>query len=281
MTYQEILQAEEYLKAIKGLRNNNSLNGKNYYEQAKTLDAKISSSFSSYQPKGYTWSGISYKINESDRYVDDALDVMYDCLQSLLNRTDNYFEIKKVYADIKKGKSVGQKGKTAYIVEMVTKYSDVVKFDKTVQDYIKEQTTLLSFDTTNLTDPILQGIIAKLERYADELSKGKKNPKQSSSKTTQINMIQQNMQSQTQVMNVSFEDCFKALDDCEKIDEAELKEIKDKISEIETLLKDKKGKKKTIREKISSILKWLADKTSDVMIAVLPYLLQALQNTNM
>ena len=102
MTYQEILQAEEYLKAIKGLRNNNSLNGKNYYEQAKTLDAKISSSFSSYQPKGYTWSGISYKINESDRYIDDALDVMYDCLQSLLNRTDNYLEIKKVYADIKK-----------------------------------------------------------------------------------------------------------------------------------------------------------------------------------
>ncbi len=61
------------------------------------------------------------------------------------------------------------------------------------------------------------------------------------------------------------------------MEKKDIEELKEMLGEIEKLLKDKKGQKKTIRQKIGNVLKWIADKTTDVMIAVLPVLLQSLE----
>lgn len=68
----------------------------------------------------------------------------------------------------------------------------------------------------------------------------------------------------------------KSLDDCETISQEDILEIK-KLEDIQELMKDKKGKK-TIRDKISSALKWVADKGTDAMIALLPTLVMVLTN---
>ena len=124
------------------------------------------------------------------------------------------------------------------------------------------------------------GIIQKLELYLNEICEEKKPVKrQTQEKQTVVNVNQNvNQKQETNVnITISFEDCFKALDDCETLDDVETQQIKAQLEEIQGLLKDKKGKKKSIKSKISSCLKWVAEKGTDVMIAVLPVLLQSLQ----
>lgn len=50
------------------------------------------------------------------------------------------------------------------------------------------------------------------------------------------------------------------------------------MAEIQKLLENKRGNKKSIREKIKDALKWIAEKGTDVMIAVLPTVITILNN---
>ena len=50
----------------------------------------------------------------------------------------------------------------------------------------------------------------------------------------------------------------------------EKEELEDKVSGIEATLRS--GKKEKAREKVCGVLKFLADKGADALIAVLPYL---------
>ena len=132
------------------------------------------------------------------------------------------------------------------------------------------------------TDAIFKGVIQKLNLYLTEICEEKKvvrTQSQFKQPIIQVNQNQNVNQNQETNVNISFlfEDCFKALDDCETLDEIETQEIKAQLQEIQELLKDKKGQKKSIKSKIASILKWIAEKGTDVMITVLPMLLQSLQ----
>jgi hypothetical protein len=164
--------------------------------------------------------------------------------------------------------------KRELIIELVPKYSEYIKFDKTVNDYIKNG---YEFGIEDKTEPIFKALIGNLELYLESLTARKSSNVQSAKGTT-IQIQQNNMQAVSVNLNVSIDNCLKELDDCESISEKEIEEIKTELLEIEELLKDKKGKKKSIREKISSILKLVADKGTDAMIALLPTLVTILTN---
>ena len=95
-----------------------------------------------------------------------------------------------------------------------------------------------------------------------------------------VEQNQNNTQTQYSSIDIklSIENCLKDLEDCESVSEEEISEIKGQMAEIQKLLENKRGNKKSIREKIKDALKWIAEKSTDVMIAVLPTVITILNN---
>ncbi len=74
-------------------------------------------------------------------------------------------------------------------------------------------------------------------------------------------------------VSVTFEQVRERIEDMTSLTNEQTQEILDKISEIEKVV-NSTDKKKTKWEKIKPVLVWLADKSFDVGIAVLPLLLK-------
>lgn len=74
-------------------------------------------------------------------------------------------------------------------------------------------------------------------------------------------------------VSISFEDVRKQIEDMTSLTETQTKEALDKVSEIESVVNGTDSKK-TKWEKIKPILTWLADKSFDVAMTILPLLLK-------
>jgi len=74
-------------------------------------------------------------------------------------------------------------------------------------------------------------------------------------------------------INITFEEVREKIEDMTSLTDHETKEILDKINEIETVI-NSNDKKKTKWEKVKPILTWLADKSFDVGVAIMPLLLK-------
>ena len=74
-------------------------------------------------------------------------------------------------------------------------------------------------------------------------------------------------------ISISFEEVKKQIEDMTSLTDEQTKEALDKVSEIESVVKEG-GSKKSKWEKLKPILVWLADKSFDVGMALLPLLLQ-------
>lgn len=283
MTYKQIKQVEDFKKELNQLQRSTAFSYKTLYEKGKTLHEKISASNVGYGV-AVNWNKcfhVSYAGNSNFSYligeIRSNLEVMSSALQGILDAIPQYSYMLEVRRDIARGKKLKESNKYNFIAEIVVKYQGIIDFGKAIQDYLKED-NIFSLPVVNT--PYFSGVIQKLELYLVEICEEKKTAKrQAHEKQTVVNVNQQVNQNQETNVNVtlSFEDCFKALDDCETLDDVETQEIKAQLEEIQELLKDKKGKKKSIKQKIGNVLKWIAEKGTDVMIAVLPTLLQSLQ----
>ncbi len=74
-------------------------------------------------------------------------------------------------------------------------------------------------------------------------------------------------------VNITFEQVRAKIEDMTSLTEEQTKEALDKVSEIESVVKGE-GSKKSKWEKVKPILTWLADKSFDVAMTILPLLLQ-------
>lgn len=74
-------------------------------------------------------------------------------------------------------------------------------------------------------------------------------------------------------VNITFEQVRAKIEDMTSLTDEQTKEALDKVSEIEAVVK-RDGSKKSKWEKIKPILTWLADKSFDVAMTILPLLLQ-------
>ncbi len=282
MTYKQIEQIEQYIKEAEWLKNS-TLPEKDLYLSAKNLDDKAKASAINYKAdinwnKCYLAAYNSGHYNKTDLLLN--VDIILAALQGILDSILYYSYILEVRKDIAKGKKIKDgDAKKRFVTEIAIKYQGKMDFGKNVQEFIKQNDMfLINFNANAICD----GVIQKLNLYLNEICEEKKEiKKQSLSKQPiiQVNQNQSvNQNQETKVsVSLSFEDCFKALDDCETLNEIETQEIKAQLQEIQELLKDKKGKKKSIKSKIGSVLKWIAEKGTDVMVAVLPMLLQSLQ----
>jgi len=74
-------------------------------------------------------------------------------------------------------------------------------------------------------------------------------------------------------VNITFEQVRAKIEDMTSLTDEQTKEALDKVSEIESVVKGD-GSKKSKWEKIKPILTWLADKSFDVAMTILPLLFQ-------
>lgn len=74
-------------------------------------------------------------------------------------------------------------------------------------------------------------------------------------------------------VNITFEQVRAKIEDMTSLTDEQTKEALDKVSEIESVVKGE-GSKKSKWEKIKPILTWLADKSFDVAVTILPLLLK-------
>ena len=292
MTEKQIEQLIEFRKAVVGIRNNKQLIGEEYYNCLTNLNSRIQSAIIEYKPIGLSFSSArisqlyeSMKLGHdvyiyNDEELDRCADVMLATIDGIIARIPNYDHICHVRDDIKRAKNTPAKRRKEVVVELVSKYSGIIKFDKTVLDFAKpEDPFSLKEDQSHA---ILQGVIGRLEIYLTSLSTEKKPKTSAAVKTTNINVSQTQNNNQVQItdvnLNLSIENCLKDLEDCESVSEEEISEIKAQMAEIQKLLENKRGNKKSIREKIKDALKWIAEKGTDVMIAVLPTVITILNN---
>ena len=109
----------------------------------------------------------------------------------------------------------------------------------------------------------------KLEAYALGWNMSKKSSPSSSTTTPNVNVTVNNEIN----ISITFEQVREKIEDMTSLTDEQTKEALEKVSEIESVVKGE-GSKKTKWEKIKPILTWLADKSFDVAMTILPLLLQ-------
>lgn len=289
MTYSQIERIENFISQIKTLKNSGwgdtdyEIVGDEFKAELEKVHFMISSSVPEYKPEGINWNR-AYVTNSYGSYpygyynsqeIDRIADIMLSCLNGILSSIPEYPMICSLKEDIAEGKANTKKSKVSYIVRMNEKYSSILSFSNEVNDLVKRVSSGQDSGGQTLIDSLYQGVIEKLKLYLNDICSDKSNKSEKAS-PLQINVNQNNNQTVAIDINIEIENCYKALDDCESISEGEISEIKSKLAEIEGLLKEGKGKRKPIRERIQGILKWLANKSAEAMIAVLPTLVTIL-----
>ena len=279
----QIKDIEDCIKEAQRFRKSDYLKDTEYYRMAKTLCSRVES-MGVKVTLPFSWTQVGYEeimpSNDgvskpcNNDMIDKNMYALEIALQDKLNALSYYNEYKNIRDDIINGKKTKEKNQSNFIIQMSIKYNGKIDFGKAVQEYVKKSDDFCIFDNTKA---IFNGVLQKMQLYLDDVCNEKTTKKATKSEPkTVVNVNQNNNQTVNQNTEVTIEHCFKSLDDCESISEEEIKKLKEQISEIEELLKDKLGKKKTVKEKIGNILKWLGDKTTEVMIATLPTIMQLL-----
>lgn len=86
---------------------------------------------------------------------------------------------------------------------------------------------------------------------------------------TQINISNSN----SLQVDISFDDVRSQIDDMTSLTDEETKELLEKVNELEEIVNSSE-KKKTKWQRVTPILKWLADKSFDAAMTVLPLILK-------
>ena len=275
LTYKQIEQIEKYLSEINDLSDIANIDSEDLYDESFLLGEKIEASNVGYKNNTPDWSSCYTCFNGVTEYFDyailQALSIMKAALTGILDSIPHYAKICEIRKDIIRGKNISNLYEQhKFIAEISVKYEGQIDFGKTVQDLISHSYQVSA--KINSISSCFNGVISRLEFYLNETALGNTSVRQHASddRTTHINVVQANNQSVSQSVEVSFDNCIKDLEDCETLKEEELNEIKEQLAQIQEMLQDKKGKKIKIRDKISALLKWTADKATDVMIALLP-----------
>lgn len=122
--------------------------------------------------------------------------------------------------------------------------------------------------TKSLIDNLNQ-MKPKLEAYALGWNASKKSSPSRPAATPNVNVTVNNEIN----INITFEQAREKVQDMTSLTDEQMQEILDKITELEEII-NSKDKKKAKWEKAKSVLVWLADKSFDVGMTLLPLLLK-------
>lgn len=285
MTFRELMQIEQYIFEIESLKNL-SLDGNQLQIKANILNEKIASCVQQYNADNINWDkGLLFQNDGhyDPRRIKDTLEIMQAALQGILNRLPYYDDICDLRKDISYGYNINSnaKRKMDFIVEKIKKYSSNIQFEQSVLT-AREKILIGNRLNEDQIDSVFYAVLVDLENYRNSLCTEKRDLKEIINSPVLVKVEQNQNNTQTQYSSIdiklSIENCLKDLEDCESVTEEEIAELKNQIDEIQKLLENKRGNKKSIREKIKDVLKWVVEKGTDVMIAVLPTVITILNN---
>lgn len=145
----------------------------------------------------------------------------------------------------------------------------IAEWGKSMWNYSKEHGFDYYLMGTNAMIDNLNQMKPKLEAYALGWNASKKSASSRSATASNVSVTVNNEIN----INISFEQVRREIENMTSLTEQQTQEILDKISEIENAVNGS-GTKKSKWEKIKPILVWLADKSFDVGMTLLPLLLK-------
>lgn len=147
--------------------------------------------------------------------------------------------------------------------------SSIADWGKSMYGYIKD----IGFNYNHLdVDSLKENLMimkAKLEAFTYGWNALNPSSRSNFTDSPDVNLTVNN----SVTVNITFEQVRSQIEDMTSLTDEQTKEALDKISEIESVVKSE-GSKKSKWEKIKPILTWMADKSFDVGMALLPLLLK-------
>lgn len=291
MTYAEIRFIDYYKIDIHKLLHDENIDAASLFSQAKALDSKIASSIKGYKPKGIAWNSAIIPNSTNGGYtynqnlIRDYLEIMYACLQGILNAIPYYEKICDLGEDVSTGQCLyiaDQLSISKYIKEMATRYSCEITFPQEVFDCIQLISSggIVNEDTLRST---LRIIIQCLETYQNSLLTDARDIKEVISENSPtINIIAQggnSISTASAVSNVHVDIFLQIEQTMEAVKESCLApvqeaQILEKLEELKAISQEKN--RRTKWDKIKGFFQWLAEQSLQVAGWVIPLIYQIL-----
>lgn len=155
--------------------------------------------------------------------------------------------------------------------ELITKYPPhIAHFGDALYNFNAEQGLFMEeyFDANSM----ISNVTAIKHKLTAFKANGYKNSSQSK-KSSSVNIENTLIATQTQSITVSFDKVRNQIKEMSGLSDADTKETLDKIDELKVIVESSESKK-TKWQKVKPILAWIADKSVDVGIALLPLILK-------
>ena len=281
MTVKHIIKIKESIRTLEKLKNNPKP------QEIMDLDKQLTS-FLGTQYSHIMLTATYSIITTGHAVVGTSLlndiDCMISTLEGMLAKEPKYEEVSNILDLIEEGESIPNDygSRQKFIAKVFYRFNDVIKFDKSISsianDSISHKSTL-DFDIyeeNSIADEVIDGLIHRLKIYCDSILQVESKPKiaSKSSPSVIIHNTNNQSQSQNQTIEITFSQVLndvqgKGLSD---VDFAKLTKL---LMEFEN---ERQSKKKTsLWDKAKDVLKYLCDKSVEIGIAVLHYIIGALK----
>lgn len=277
MTFEQIKFAIEQIRKFNNQKNNTC------YEAMDSLLDKVRYYFTDIDFNKffiYTYKKEKTSLTKED-FVADC-NAMIFTLEGMLAKDKNYPMVKIILNDLDKySRCKSEKAIKEAIRSIYHTYSDKIKFDKVVEKLIYNDATndpSIYLGADGFDKTLLNSMLKKLENYANDVCFGtikKENQKTTNNKSPQINITNNNILSSNTNIDVVVNNAIEKLEnECLSTEQENL--VKEKIKEIEEIIKFKNSKKEKWK-KFGEILKWVAEQGLQVASIIVPLLSSAVQ----
>lgn len=280
MTYKQLERIRQALCELDDIRKS---------PNAKKID-HLDDNLSNFLGKEYPspWLAVHLDLmNENDTAEEDMLsdiDKIKATLEGMLARDRNYSLVKEIIDLIDEGKAVGDdySSRQQFIAKAYFAYGKNIMFDSSLiaiaQESIVRKSTMdidLGEIETSIDDVVIQGVIAKLQQYAESILHQREETL--SSKKESPSVIVNNTNTATNNVNINIpieiENAIKLVEE-ECLPDAQEKEVLAKIQELKNIMESNESKSKRWT-KIKNFFKWVAEQGIQVASIIVPLLAKA------
>lgn len=281
MTVKHIIKIKESIKVLEQLKSKptpqkvmdfdkqlRSFFGTQYSHS--TLAAKISTA------------GVGYAVSDSELVND--INCMISTLEGMLAQESKFEEVSSILDLIEEGENIAEDydSRQKFITKIYYRFNSVIKFDKSIisiaNDAISHKSALdfELYDINSIADEVIDGLIHRLRTYADSLLNGENMAKtaRKSSPLVTINNTNYQKQSQSQTVEITFSQVLSDIQN-KGLSNEDFAQLTKLLTEFENERNSKK--KSSLWEKAKNVLKYICDKSIEIGIAVLPYIVNAIK----
>lgn len=278
MTVKHIIKIKESIEKLEQLKSNPTP------QKVIDFDRQLTSFLGTQYSHSMLTANMAQVRCVSDAELFTDIDCMISTLEGMLATDWRYEEVSDILDLIKEGENIATDYdlRQKFIAKIYYRFNDVIKFDKSIiliaNDAISRKSSLDFdlYDVSSIADEVIEGLIHRLKIYADTILQEKIKPKTASKSSPSVIINNTNSQSQTQSQSIEIS-FSQVLSDVQNkgLSDEDLVKLTKLLTEFEN---ERQSKKKTsLWDKAKNVLKFLIDKSVEIGIAVLPYIVGAIK----